>query len=502
MKVHLCVALLLSAVLCAHADQYGDFTYVVSGTNAEITGYSGSGGNIAIPGVIGGLAVIIGDDALRNCGTLMAVAISNGVTRIGDNAFDRSSAVHIAIPASVQDIAGRAFAECASLTNISVDAANPAYSSTNGVLFNKSRTLLIQCPGGITGSYAVPSGVTTIGDSAFRYCKTLTGVTLPEGVTEIRGTAFFGCFDLATVSLPISLQAIRFAAFMACRSLTNVTLPAGVNTIEDMAFSGCDSLSSISVDEANTVYSSTNGVLFNEAKTLLMQCPGGKAGSFTIPAGVTAIAERAFLTSYNLVSIEVDASNAVFSSIDGVLFNKDGTVLLQCPGGKAGDYAVPDGVLSLAERALAGCQNLTTVTIPASVTNMDERVFEDGRLTAVYFLGNAPAVEGNIFDGCGDDLEVYFLPGSSGWGTTFAEYPAAPWPPEITAAGVNAQTGHFGFDASWVAGMTVTVEVCTSLTSPDWAPLQTNVFTGSSFHFSDLQWTNHPNRFYRLLHVP
>jgi hypothetical protein len=500
MRIVLAAMSLITAV--ASAQQYADFTYTTNSGSVDITGYTGAGGSIVIPGVINGLPVRIADNAFRNVGTLTDVSISNGVTRIGNNAFDGCSLSSVVIPASVGDIRSRAFAGGDNLTNIVVDAGNAAYSSTNGALLNKSRTLLIQCPGGMTGSYAVPVGVTTIDNSAFRFCKAITDVTLPEGIQEIRSAAFFGCFRLATVSLPDSLQAIRFAAFMACRSLLSVTLPANVNVIEDSAFSGCDSLVSIAVDGANAVYSSTNGVLFNKAMSLLIQCPGGKTGRFTIPASVTDIGERAFITSYGLVGIDVDAANAVFSSRDGVLFSKDGTALIQCPGGWAGAYTMPSNVLSIGERAFAACDSLISVTIPASVTNISERAFEDAAITAVYFLGDAPAVDGDIFDGCSDTLRVYALPGTTGWGTTFAEYTPEPWSPTITEAGWDPGTGCFSLHAHWAAGMKAVLQVQTNLVSGDWQPLYTNTFFNATCRFYDPEWTNHPSRFHRLVYVP
>jgi len=487
----------------ASAEQFGDFTYTTNSGSAEITGYTGTGGSIVIPGTISGLPVRIADNAFRYVDTLTDVTISNGVTRIGDNAFDACSLTSVAIPASVSDIGNRAFADDANLTltNIAVDAGNVSYSSTNGVLFNKSRTLLIQCPSGKTGSYAVPLGVTTIGDSAFRYCKVLAEITLPEGVQEIRSIAFFGCFDLASISLPTSLTAIRSYAFMSCRSLTNLVFSANINVIESSVFSGCDSLANITVDGTNPTYSSTNGVLFNKAMTLLIQCPGGKTGWFTIPASVTSVGERALISS-GLVGIDVDPANAVYSSIDGIMFSKDGTVLLQCPGGKAGDYSLPTNVLNIAKRAFAACDNLTSVTIPESVTNVSSRAFEDGALTAVYFLGDAPTVDGDIFDGCSAALRVYTLPGTMGWAATFAGYTPEPWSPHITAAGLDSGSGHFGFLADWAAGMKAVLQVHTNLVSTDWQPLYTGTFVNATHHFDDPEWTNNPSRFYRLVHVP
>lgn len=486
----------------AGAEQYGDFTYTLNGGNADITGYTGAGGSIVIPGTLSGFPVRIADNAFRNVGTLTDVTISTGVTQIGNNAFEGCSLTSVAIPASVSEIRFRAFADGAKLTHIVVDAGNVSYSSTNGVLFNKPRTLLMQCPGGMAGSYAVPVGVTTIDNSAFRYCKLLTDVTLPEGVQEIRSAAFFGCFNLATVSLPDSLQAVRFAAFMACRSLQNISLSAQVAIIEDSAFSGCESLVAIAVDGANAVYSSTNGVLFNQSMSFLIQCPGGKTGRFTIPASVTSIGERAFITSYGLVGIDVDPANPVFAGWDGILFSRDGTVLIQCPGGWAGSYTLPADVLSIGERAFADCDRLTSVTIPASVTNISERAFEDAALTAVYFLGDAPAVDGEIFDGCSAALRVYALPGTTGWELPLAGYAPEPWPPKITAAGSDSGTGHYGLQADWVGGMKAVIQVCTNLADADWQPMYTDTFANATHYFSDPDWTNNPRRFYRLRHVP
>ena len=88
------------------------------------------------------------------------------------------------IPASVTSIGNGAFADCPSLTSIHVDAANPAYSSTNGVLFDKAQATLLQFPGGLGGSYTIPNSVTSIGDYAFVGCG-LTSVTLPNSVTSI-----------------------------------------------------------------------------------------------------------------------------------------------------------------------------------------------------------------------------------------------------------------------------------------------------------------------------
>ena len=129
---------LLSCILLlstgTRADQFDDFTYTSDGTNVTITGYSGIGGDVAIPASIAGLPVTsIGDRAFFGCSSLTSVTIPDSVTSIGPLAFSG----------------------CSSLTAINVHAANPNYSSVDGVLFDKNQTTLIQCPGGKPDSYRI-----------------------------------------------------------------------------------------------------------------------------------------------------------------------------------------------------------------------------------------------------------------------------------------------------------------------------------------------------------
>lgn len=222
------------------------FTYTTDNNEITITGYTGDGGVVAIPGTIDGLPVVtiggaafwsnssltsvtipvgvtsIGNGAFFGCINLTSVTIPEGVTNIGAGAFwDCTSLTDIAIPSSVTVIGSSTFRNCTSLTSIVVDESNTEFSSVDGVLLNKSQTTLIQCPAGRSGSYSPPVGVTLITSHAFRHCSSLTSVTMPDSVSIIDLNAFESCTSLTSVVLPGDIF-LAHQAFLMCTSLTSV----------------------------------------------------------------------------------------------------------------------------------------------------------------------------------------------------------------------------------------------------------------------------------------
>lgn len=127
---------------------------------------------------------------------------SYSVITIGANAFRScTSMVSVTVPSFVTGISGGAFYGCSNLTTINVNASNTKYSSVDGVLFDIDKTTLVEYPEGITGSYTLPSTVTTVGEVAFHDCTKLTAVTIPASVTAIGSYAFYGCSGLTEIHM-------------------------------------------------------------------------------------------------------------------------------------------------------------------------------------------------------------------------------------------------------------------------------------------------------------
>ena len=163
----------------------------------------------------------IDDSAFEGCRSLSSVNIPDSVTSISSGVFARcSSLTSVRIPHSVTSI-GHGALICSNLTDITVAANNPSYSSIDGVLFNKTGTKLYTYPCAKTGAYSIPVGVTSIEDSAFFGCGGLTNVIIPAGVTSI-GRPFYACWNLESVTIPNSMTSIDSSAFLNCRSLTDI----------------------------------------------------------------------------------------------------------------------------------------------------------------------------------------------------------------------------------------------------------------------------------------
>ncbi|MBQ9531438.1 MAG: leucine-rich repeat domain-containing protein [Eubacterium sp.] len=238
----------------AYNNIYTGLLYSIVYNKVTITGYEGSATTVIIPDAIDGCPVTsIGTEAFWNNTILTSITIPNSVTSIGNDAFRCCNLTCITIPSSVTYIGKGAFIGCTDLTSITVDSNNSNYSSQDGVLFNKEKTILVQYPTGkIRTNYTIPDSVTSIGKYAFVGCNGLTSITIPDGVTNIGEEAFEACMGLSSILIPDSVRYIDYSAFRCCENLRNVVIGNGVSYLSSETFAGCTNLICITIPESIT----------------------------------------------------------------------------------------------------------------------------------------------------------------------------------------------------------------------------------------------------------
>lgn len=423
----------------------------------NIAEYTGTNSVVVIPNTTNGLPVTsIGNIAFFNDLTLASVTVGTNVISIGYQAFSFSSLATVALPASVTNIEFDSFQTCYNLTNISVATNNLDFSSTNGVLFNKSRDTLLTFPEGKAGSYAIPNTVTDIAAYAFFESTNLTSVAISSNVSVIENYAFYDVPNLTAITVNTnnlwysSLDKVLFdksqdtlIAYPVGNTAVSYAMPETVTNIGMEAFFSSEYLNSITFDtnlaivgDASFEYSALAGINLPNSVTVI----GGDAfaecydlTNIDIGAGVTNIFDQAFLGCQSVLAVNVATNNPAFSSTNGVLFNKNQSALYLYPSGTfATSYAVPNTVTGIVDDAFNNsyyldsiildtnlqsigssvfqfCFSLTSISIPNSVTNLGYSIFwDDVNLTNVFVGTGVSSIGFDVFTLCQNLSAIYF----------------------------------------------------------------------------------------------
>jgi len=384
--------------------------------------------------------VNIGEGAFHNCASLPSVVIPATVTNIGKYAFSGCNALSdVTVPPGITSLPDGVFSDSYGLTKVLFQGDAP--SSLGSLVFWSTQATIYYYPwmAGWTNtfggrptvpmdiSYALNDGAVTItgytgtnsflpipntisnlpvvaiGDYAFHNNEILARVMIPDSVLNIGELAFGYCSSFVSVTIGNSVTNIGDMAFDECVSLTNFTIPDSVISIGTCSFYGCESLTSV------TIPNNVKSVWYNA----FFGCTS--LTNVILGSGITILGGTAFGCCPSLTSITVDAHHPLLSSLDGVMFNKNKTRLYICPGGKAGSYAIPEGVVDVGVEAFYYCNSLTNVTIPSTVTRFFELAFIScSNLMGVYFKGDSPVVYLPVFT-ADDNLTVYYYPWTSGW---------------------------------------------------------------------------------------
>ena len=300
-----------------------------------------------------------------------SVEIPNSVTSIGNDAFSFCSFLtSIEIPNSVTSIGYSAFFYCSSLTSITM---SDNVTSIKNSTFSHCSSLR---------SITIPDSVTWIGDNTFNCCYSLMSITMPNHITYIGDNAFERCYSLYSIDIPDSIKHIGHGVFAECRYLNSISIPESITSIDDGMFRECHSLSSIEIHNNIT---SIGSLAFYFCKSLT---------SLTIPNSVTVIEDLAFSECSSLTSIDVDKNNQSYTSIDGVLYNKDITSLICCPAGtNLTSITVPNTVNVIEEHAFSDCANLRFIKFGSMITEIAEDAFSEcENILSITIMSELPPI--------------------------------------------------------------------------------------------------------------
>lgn len=307
----------------------------------------------------------------------------------------------IIIGKNVKKLAGYCFEGCSNLKKVKIHKRNNYYSSEDAVIFSKNKKKLVCCISSETDIYTVPAYVTTIAKNAFNYCDKLKHIVLSDKITEYKP----GCLGEDFYDEP---------------KIESITLGRDYYNGGNVQFlTEAEYLKNIYVSEENPYYSSVDGILYNKEQTKLLACPSN-AEVCKMPNTVTSVKNNAFSYNYNikemyvsdgitdvanildkchglktlyigknvkkiqrveglgmeqLEQITVSPENQNYKGEDGILYSKDGSRFVWCPEQKQGTVTVSSGTAIIGESAFYGCEKVTDIVLPATVTTIEKDAF-------------------------------------------------------------------------------------------------------------------------------
>ncbi len=280
----------------------------------------------------------------------------------------------------------------------------------------------------------IGQGITGIGSNVFSNYTALTAIDFSDSVTRIGEGAFFYCSKLTMVTLPENLASIEAYAF-SYTPLKSITIPASVTSVGSRAFNYCNSLAQLTVAQENSAYCAVDNVLYDKALTEAIYCAQGYSGSVTVPEGVTRIGAEAFRLCHYLKKvtlpstvtdiepgafsssagptwIAVDSENPSFAVVSNILYNKDMTTVVLCPGDRASSVTLPDGVTEIGPYAFNFCTNLCKIELPDSLLRIGENAFSIcSKLTDIVLPEGLVSIGDYAFEVC-NKLNAIHIPGT------------------------------------------------------------------------------------------
>lgn len=376
------------------------FSYYVYDDKAYITEYTGSGESVTVPEKIGDFPVAsLSLDIFSYSDTVKKVIIPSAVEEINSNMYNTT------------------------VESIEVSGDSKNYSSENGVLFNKDKSVLVCYPGSKSGDYVIPDTVKTVEENAFCGCPNLKSLTVSKNVKDFDGYCLSECVNLTEFKLsggsefysvkdgvlynksgdelvlypsgksgdfkiPDTVKSVGAYSFAFNDKIKRAELSSELEDIGECAFANCNSLSEVKF--GGKVKTIGNGAFSNCGSLAKAELPASVSSlgdyafiscvslkEINIPQNVSDISFDTFFYCEQLEKVSADNNNKNYAVKDNVLYDKNITTIVLYPSNRKGDYEIPDSVKSIGADVFYNCPNLTKITIPSSVEVIDSYALQN-----------------------------------------------------------------------------------------------------------------------------
>ena len=328
------------------------------------------------------------------------VVISQGITELHNVLREFMELNKVVLPASLEVFDDQISAHDENIA-IELDGNNPYFKlGSYGTLLSRDGRELIWAPPSIPSDYTIPDGVEVIRDRAFMFNKSLRTIVIPDSVTTIGEWAFAFCNDVETLTIGAHVQTIGRSAFDQLRKVKQLYIPASVAQIDIFAFDNLDDLPAFEVDAENPCYAAVDGVLMDKAQTTIWYYPlGSTRKTYTVPEGVTVIAEQAFSDAKNLESVTLPSSLRTIKSL-AFFYSK-----------KLSQITIPEGVRTIESSAFSSLDALETITIPGSVDKIGGIFGSDKNLHTIILRNGVQSIGSSVFSSL-PALQTVHIPSS------------------------------------------------------------------------------------------
>ena len=364
----------------------GTYTIPSNVTSIPINTFAGCEGITKI--IIPASVTTINDSAFYNCRNLASVefeAAAEGTAEqplaLGEDIFKGNSAIEtLTFPMRVNNFTAATLSSCSGLksVNFAGEFTGSKYKSVDGVVYTTDGTTLIYFPRNRDGEFVIPTGVTTIGESAFETARYVSKITIPGHVTTIEKYAFKTCSRLSDIvfqgdasdpRLSIGEQAFYNAGNFVS-TFTELVLPANLKVIDKYAFGSMTNITSVKLYSVDADINFAPAAFGTNSPS-----PQFKVTDLFISKDVHSFAVAGVFGSTKLENITVEEGNAYFKAIDGVLYNYEVTAILYYPNSKTGAFTLPSTITTIGDRVFEEKYGMTSITISNTVTTIGSYAF-------------------------------------------------------------------------------------------------------------------------------